>query len=286
MYCGTYIPYRDRFLITKANSLDRSSPSFSCHEVPLTEYIRYIPGTGVSLDEVDSYLAASPLEACFEITRHCNYRCKICIANATIKPTVSMSLQNFANTLCALPASVQRITLTGGEPTLHKDILKIISLCHETGKHVVVSSNGFLCHRVCEIAHAVKPHPITISLHGLRNVHDWFVGRRGAFNKVIESIRAASAITAIHVFSTATRETLTDLANLNNFLSSLRVEEHRINLVRPRGRLLCKPVSFDIVEQVVKDFNGAVPCSIKRRGQHFLFINCQNMLEERNGGLY
>lgn len=286
MYFGTYIPNRDRFLITKANSVDKSSPSARCHEVPLAEYIRYTPGAGVSLDEVDSYLVANPLEACFEITRYCNYRCKICIANATIEPTRPMSLRNFANTLSALPASVQRITLTGGEPTLHQDILKIISLCHDKGKYVVVSSNGFLCHRVCEIAHAVKPRPITISLHGLRNVHDWFVGRRGAFNKAIESIRAASAITAIHVFSTATRETLADLANLNNFLSSLRVEEHRINLIKPKGRLLCKPVSFDIVEQVVKDFNGAVPCSIKRRGQPFLFINCQNILEERNGGLY
>ena len=80
------------------------------------------------------------------ITSACNLDCPICYTINKNDGVFHMSLDEFARILDVIRANdphMKIINLTGGEPTLHPQLTKIIRLCHEAGIHrVTISTHG------------------------------------------------------------------------------------------------------------------------------------------------
>lgn len=86
------------------------------------------------------------------ITSACNLDCPICYTINKNQGPYHISLEDFRQILSVIRTNdpnMKIINLTGGEPTLHPQIVEIIEACHEAGIHRV-----------------------TISTHGLTFIHD------------------------------------------------------------------------------------------------------------------
>jgi uncharacterized radical SAM superfamily Fe-S cluster-containing enzyme len=99
--------------------------------------------------------------AIIEITNRCNMGCPICFANAGGKNGVDLPIDVIEVMIDNLTSSetkqVEIVQISGGEPSLHPNLLDIISKCKESGiKTVMLNTNGRRFASDLDFAHAVK----------------------------------------------------------------------------------------------------------------------------------
>lgn len=129
------------------------------------------------------------------LTRYCNQRCLFC-------------LDRYAQTGGALDAAfirrdlargrkrgLKRVVLSGGEPTVHPDFVKIVATARELGyEHIQTITNG---RRLCypgflSSAVAAGLDEVTFSLHGnTPALHDRLTQVPGSFVQAVAALRAA-----------------------------------------------------------------------------------------------
>ncbi|MBR4110436.1 MAG: radical SAM protein [Clostridia bacterium] len=90
-----------------------------------------------------------------EITNRCNMCCNTCYANSSKGEDLEMSLiekmMDFA--VDAEGGRAEIVQISGGEPTLHKDIINIIKMAREKFQYVMLNTNGI---RIAEDESFVK----------------------------------------------------------------------------------------------------------------------------------
>src|SRR5690606_4089565 len=82
------------------------------------------------------------------------------------------------------------IDIQGGEPTIHPDILDLIRYCHDIGIYPTLITNGLVLAKK-ETLQKFKDAGIRdflVSLHGIGEIHDEVVCRKGAYEKIIQAI--------------------------------------------------------------------------------------------------
>ena len=83
-----------------------------------------------------------------DVTNRCNLRCPVCFANAAAagylyEPTQEEIRQMLKNLRNLKPNPCPAIQYAGGEPTVRKDIVKLIEMAKEEGfSHVQIATNG------------------------------------------------------------------------------------------------------------------------------------------------
>jgi hopanoid biosynthesis associated radical SAM protein HpnH len=85
------------------------------------------------------------------------------------------------------------VSIPGGEPLLHKDIVRIVEGIVARKKFVYLCTNALLLEKKL---HLFKPSPyLTFSIHldGLKEEHDHAVDQPGVFDRATSAIRAAKA---------------------------------------------------------------------------------------------
>src|SRR5207248_5966040 len=82
-------------------------------------------------------------KALVQITERCNLRCAHCFVSAT-KHGRDMPLPEISKTVVPrlTEARVHRVTLTGGEPTVHPDFLGIVHAFRDAGIDVGICTNA------------------------------------------------------------------------------------------------------------------------------------------------
>ncbi|MFA5851058.1 MAG: radical SAM protein [Bacteroidales bacterium] len=267
----------DRFLLKSAGAKS-STP----HNLDKYEYFRYVPEDEAAKERIRNFLVNDPQEICFEITNKCNLSCPICIANAGEKNTIFLQLSFIDKTLKTLSKHFQRVTITGGETTLHPNITDILSLSTER-YGTVLSTNGYYPEQIDYISKNYKNLIIAISLHGPREIHDSFVGKAGAFDNALKSIKLSVKNGAFtHVYTTASKQNINYFKQLSDLISGLGVIEHRINLVKPKGRQGTGSVSWEEVYDIINSRDYPHRIAIKREEQPFLFVSCHGEMEIKN----
>jgi SynChlorMet cassette radical SAM/SPASM protein ScmF len=139
-----------------------------------------------------------------------------------------------------LPLGLSGVKLTGGEPLLHPDFLRIVDLLREKGLGLVIETNGTLLTE--SLAHYLRKkstlNHISVSLDGASaDTHDPFRGVRGSFKKAVQGIRylvengfRPQVIMSIHSGNVGEIEALVRLAE------SLGARSVKFNLIQPVGR--------------------------------------------------
>ena len=83
-----------------------------------------------------------------DLTNRCNLACPICFANANVtgmvyEPEYDEVVKLLENLRSYRPTPASSIQFSGGEPTIHKDFLKIVRKARELGfSHIQIASNG------------------------------------------------------------------------------------------------------------------------------------------------
>lgn len=137
----------------------------------------------------------------YETTDACNSRCLSCniwAAPTTKDPLTVEQLERILRD--PLFDSLEDFIITGGEPSLRKDIPEMIRVIHRTRPHakISLSTNGLLPERTLETVRMVVaeriPLTVGISLDGIGEEHDRVRGVPGNFAKVDQIITEIHAL--------------------------------------------------------------------------------------------
>jgi MoaA/NifB/PqqE/SkfB family radical SAM enzyme len=182
------------------------------------------------------------------VTMRCNAKCDHCFCwedlNIGIK---EMTLEQIEKIAESVPP-FRHLLLTGGEPTLRKDLVEVIGAFASRGKiqTAFINSNGLKPSLIEEIATAVKTrHPhlgleFQISIDGLEATHDRVRGVPGNFQKAMETLRTVLALRGkfqhlgAHALTVIMESNYEELVPLNDYLREHVSPEllHGFELVR------------------------------------------------------
>ena len=132
----------------------------------------------------------------WNLIRRCNLTCKHCYsisADTDFKGELSTAeVHTVMDDLRQFGVPV--LILSGGEPLLHPDIFDISRRAKEMGFYVGLSSNGTLIDEsnIDAIA-AVGYNYVGVSIDGMRETHDKFRRKEGAFDESLRGIRLCHA---------------------------------------------------------------------------------------------
>lgn len=130
-------------------------------------------------------------KALIQICEPCNMRCDHCFVSAT-KRGAYMALDLVRERLIPqlAAARVTRITITGGEPFMHPNLIAICQAFHEAGMSVGVCTNGTMVTDEQIRALADVDAHMNVSLDGFaEESHSEFRHLEGCFAETIDTIR-------------------------------------------------------------------------------------------------
>lgn len=131
-------------------------------------------------------------KALLQITERCNLHCAHCFVSAGDYGD-TMPIEVIRNTVIPKlkQCRVSQVTLTGGEPFIHPNIIDVVRFLKEVGIHVGICTNATIINteQMETLAKIGEVH-LNVSLDGFRpESHGKFRGNTDSFTKTIETIR-------------------------------------------------------------------------------------------------
>ncbi len=139
----------------------------------------------------------APEAITFFLTRACNLRCRMCgqwgdygITRQESPQGLKhwLSLEEIRGVIDGMRRDHPAITLFGGEPFLHPNILEIIGSVKKAGLHCLVITNGTLIEPFAEEIVAQRLDELNISIDGGPARHDEIRGVPGVFDRIMTGI--------------------------------------------------------------------------------------------------
>ena len=120
-------------------------------------------------------------------TFRCNSKCQMCyIWKNPTDPKEEVSLE----TLAKLPGGFDNLNVSGGEPTLRKDLGEIIELVYPKARITEISSNGLHPERLIPIIKKFPNIKVRFSLEGDAATNDAIRGEKDGFATKVAGLRA------------------------------------------------------------------------------------------------
>src|SRR5712664_2633699 len=131
------------------------------------------------------------------VTSRCNAFCRTCFYHAELNQPGDMTFAQIEKISRTMPP-ITDLWLSGGEPTLRRDVIEIIDTFVKNNgvDRVIIPTNGLVKSRVLEIVdHALGQHPeldlyLNIALDGYGETHDRIRGVPGNWEKALDCIRS------------------------------------------------------------------------------------------------
>ncbi|MBU6997754.1 MAG: radical SAM protein [Theionarchaea archaeon] len=131
---------------------------------------------------------SAPNSIIWDVTNRCNLNCRHCYVEATPASVHELTTREAMTIIDqVVRAKVFRLSFSGGEPLLRKDIFDLIQYAAQWVP-VELATNGMLIYG--EEASALKSSGVSmvqLSLDGLEEAHDYLRKRQGAFQRVLEA---------------------------------------------------------------------------------------------------
>ncbi|MFJ6014436.1 radical SAM protein [Streptomyces sp. NPDC092952] len=130
-----------------------------------------------------------------QICEPCNALCAHCFVTATKRGNY-MPLEKIRAQLIPqlAEARVTRVTITGGEPFMHPDLLEVIAAVREAGMSVGVCTNGTMCSDEQIAALVELDAHMNVSLDGFaEESHSVFRSLPGCFAETVDTVRRFAA---------------------------------------------------------------------------------------------
>jgi heme d1 biosynthesis radical SAM protein NirJ len=176
----------------------------------------------------------------WNLIRRCNLTCKHCYSiSADIDFPGELSTDQVFTVMDDLRGfGVPVLILSGGEPLLRPDIYDISRRAKALGFYVGLSTNGTLIDegRIGDIA-AVGYDYVGISIDGLRDTHDRFRQKAGAFDASLQGIRLCrEAGIKVGMRFTPTQDTAHELPQILELMEAERVDKLYVSHLNYGGR--------------------------------------------------
>lgn len=200
--------------------------------------------------------STSPMWRCEMILTYvCNFKCPYCRGIVSDYKQHMSTEKSIAYTNLWAKEGLKNIRYSGGEPTLHKGIVEIVSNAKKQGiERIAISTNGSadmdLYYKLVEAG----VNDFSISLDACcASFADKMAGKADVFDKVVNSIKELSKITYVTVGVVLTEENVEELLNIVQFAHDLGVSDIRIISAAQYNRVL------EGVEKISEDILNAHP---------------------------
>ena len=188
------------------------------------------------------------------ILEACNADCFMC-GYALSRDEYRFSPAEFAELLPkAYGAGIRYVRFTGGEPLMHRDIVKLVSLGTRHGMRMSLITNGILLARMIgSLADAGLAH-VVVSIDGASAAtHDIYRRSPGSFEKALAGLRAAAGLGIVTRVNTVVgphnyaempklRRVLADTGVVQWELSALKLERMIVYPDPDDVRRVCDPL--------------------------------------------
>ncbi|MCG8011243.1 MAG: heme d1 biosynthesis radical SAM protein NirJ, partial [Candidatus Thiodiazotropha weberae] len=176
----------------------------------------------------------------WNLVRRCNLTCKHCYATSADKDFPGeLDTQQVFDVMDDLKGfDVPVLILSGGEPLMRPDIYDISRRAKSQGFYVGLSTNGTLIDedsigRIADIGYDY----VGISIDGLRETHDQFRRKQGAFDEALRGIKLCTeAGLKVGLRFTLTQDNAAELPGLLNLMERERVEKFYLSHLNYAGR--------------------------------------------------
>ena len=223
--------YKDYiFIIRELDNIKNNKPM-------LDAYKHAIIGWYISFKNLERRM--SPKTFIFKPTDACQLRCKHCYNQTIERYNKFMTYDEFVFLFHKQRELITKFyhyrkedTLDAcyhfesGEPTLNKDLSRMIRFCNRNGYRVRVLTNGiYIPEDVIDTLKGDYRNRIQISFDGMRDTHD-FIRGSGTFDKAIHSLKVLKERgVKVSCNFTATLENYTEYDALKEFLASYGVDD-------------------------------------------------------------
>ena len=174
-----------------------------------------------------------PLRALFfEVTSRCNARCEHCgsscgdfvpkdeITGEEIKKVLRDVAEHFD------PKEVM-LNITGGEPLVRKDLFELMDYATKLGFYWGMTTNGMLIdEEVVKKMAETKMYSISVSIDGMKDLHESFRKVPGSFKKIMHAIdllKELDTINHLQITTVANKKNLNELEDLYNLMKELNI---------------------------------------------------------------
>jgi radical SAM protein with 4Fe4S-binding SPASM domain len=212
----------------------------------LNKFGRHTGTVGEILSPItDNRIVPYPFIMAWVVTRRCNSRCQMCSIwqdDHSTALTLEQAVRIFTTNDLSF---VRSLTITGGEPTLRKDLFDLFQIAIDSLEnldHLQLATHGMHTRRVADIAAKVSAYlanqgrkktvlEFQISLDGVGEVHNTIRGIPNFFDRVQETLRELKALQRhyplkIKLSSVLMPYNLPFMADLREFARSNRLPIH------------------------------------------------------------
>lgn len=176
-----------------------------------------------------------------KISFSCNNHCLFCVQGRKRETCGPKSLERIKRELKkGFENGSRELVLTGGEPTLNKDIFRIIKAARDTGySDIQIQTNGRMF-RYADFCRKIKDAGVTEispALHGSSaQIHDFLTGSPGSFTETAAGIINAKK-TGLRIItnSVITKPNQQDLPRLAKLLCSLGADQFQFAFIHILG---------------------------------------------------
>lgn len=209
------------------------------------------------------------------VTNRCNLRCTHCAFNSGERILDEFSSNKIKQILLETKElGGQRIDITGGEPTLRTDLLKIITIAKNIGYKVELVTNGSLLDKdILKKLKSSNLDSIAISLDGsnykihsrIRNIS------KKTYNNILRAIKTAKKLGFVVKINTVIfQSNLNDITKITKFCIKNKLDEHGLYYFTPIGRGIDskeKPVEprawLKFIRNKLVKFKGKIKLSLE-----------------------
>lgn len=176
----------------------------------------------------------------FHLLTRCNLKCRHCYINPDQHGRTTLSFETIRRWLEAFKARSPEtnLVLLGGEPTLHKDLSRVIRLARKMKfGSVTVDTNGYLFHDILERVGPSMVNYFSFSLDGPGPAINDPLRGEGSFDVCLAGIRQAVARGfATSLIYTVSSANIDHLHRMGPLLRDLGVARFFIQVIGLRGR--------------------------------------------------
>jgi len=206
----------------------------------LSRYLNALESSASVAPRPASVMKGSGPVVIWNLIRRCNLTCKHCYATSTDIdfPGELTTDQVYAVMDDLKSFGVSVLILSGGEPLMRPDIFEISRHAREMGFYVGLSSNGTLIteDNITDITDIGYDY-VGVSLDGMRETHDYFRQKQGAFDESMHGIRLCrEAGLKVGLRFTLTQDNAAELPDLLQLMDDEDIDKFYLSHLNYAGR--------------------------------------------------
>ncbi len=213
-----------------------------------------------------------PIVMMLEPLETCNLTCKGCGRIREYRESVILKKKMLSVEKClevVEEADAPIVTIAGGEPLIHPEIDKIVEGITAQKRFVFLCTNGLLMERGMQKIKPSKYFSWVVHLDGMPDVHDYWVERKGVWNKAMDALKHAldqgyRVCTNTTLFKDSNVE---DVQELFQTLTDLGVEGMMLSAGYPYASVSMRDIFLER-EESVRTFRKVLDPT-----RHFNFYN-------------